>query len=180
MSWLQQYQALARYNRWMNERLFGALAEFDDEERKRDRGAFFGSIHRTLNHILLADRIWLARVTDDRAHFTSRDARGEAIVISALGQELYADFQDLTRERAQTDADTLAYVNQLDEPALAAPFTYQAIDGATFTNPRWWALTQLFNHQTHHRGQVTTLMMQAGVDPGVTDFMAFMRSEATG
>ncbi|MFT3925635.1 MAG: DinB family protein [Myxococcales bacterium] len=178
MSWLEQYRALARYNLWMNDRVYGLLAKLEDEERKRDRGAFFGSIHGTLNHILLGDRAWLGRLTGDPERFQSRDAQGEAIAVTSLGQELYADFRDLTRERAVTDADLLTYVNQLEERSLSDVITYRLMSGGmTGSCPRWWALTQLLNHETHHRGQVTTLMMQSGIDPGPTDFFRMMRDE---
>src|SRR5689334_1715037 len=118
MSWHEQYLALAHYNRWMNERLYGLVGGMEDAERKRDRGAFFKSIHGTLNHILLGDRVWLGRFTGDRERYGSKTAQGETIVVTSMGQELYADFGDLARERAQTDGDILAYVGQLDEQAL--------------------------------------------------------------
>ena len=177
MSWLEQYRALARYNLWMNGRLYGLVGKLGEEERKRDRGAFFQSIHGTLNHILLGDRIWLGRFTGDRERYTSKSALGESIVVTSLGQQLYAEFPDLARERAQTDADIVAYCHQVDEPALLGALSYQRTDGVPQTGPLWWALGHFFNHQTHHRGQVTTLLMQAGVDPGVTDLVAMLRAE---
>jgi uncharacterized damage-inducible protein DinB len=177
MSWLEQYRALARYNLWMNDRLFGLVGKLHDEERKRDRGAFFKSIHGTLNHLLLADRIWLGRLTDDQERFQSKNAQGDVIVVTSLGLELYTDFLDLARERARTDADLVGYCQQLDERALASVFHYQSFARTSQSQPVWAALTHLFNHQTHHRGQVTTLMMQAGIDPGVTDLVAMLRDE---
>lgn len=151
---------MARYNQWMNERLFESCAAMDDAERKRDRGAFFRSIHGTLNHLLLADRLWMGRFT------------GEPYRVSALDDAPWPVFDELRRERAITDAAILDWVAGLDEAALAADLHFTTIvDPGDHTAPLWRALTHFFNHQTHHRGQVTTLMMQAGVDPGVTDLM---------
>lgn len=176
MSWIEQYRALARYNRWMNETLYRLVGELDDAERKRERGAFFKSIHGTLNHILLADRTWLGRFTGDAERFASRGASGEIIQITSLAQELYADFADLSRERAKTDADILAWVDGLDDRALAGNLTYTR-GGVVHTEPLWWVVGHFFNHQTHHRGQITTLLTQMGIDPGVTDLIAMLRGE---
>ena len=173
-----QYRAFARYNAWMNERLYAAAATLSDEERKRPRGAFFGSIHGTLSHLLLTDRAWLGRFTGDRAIAESRDAEGRPIAMTGrLDQELYADFVLLRRERGRTDADITAWVATLGGARLAAPLAYRTTAGMPQEHPLWWAVTHFFNHQTHHRGQVTTLLFQAGVDPGVTDMIALLRSE---
>ena len=81
---VDHYRALARYNRWMNERLYALCDEIPDADRKRDRGAFFRSIHGTLNHILLADRAWLGRFTGDPAKWHSRDAAGNVMEVRAM------------------------------------------------------------------------------------------------
>jgi len=177
MDLVQQYGALARYNRWMNERLYGLCAALPDEERKRDRGAFFRSIHGTLNHLLLTDRAWLGRFTRDRAVSESVDAEGRVIVLTGRhDQELYADFERLRRERERTDAAIEAWVATLDVEKVAGSFSYRTMRGERQEHPLWCAVTHFFNHQTHHRGQLTTLLSQAGVDPGVTDLIALMRS----
>ena len=157
---LGMYRLMASYNRWMNERLYAVCAELSDEERKRDRRAPFHSIHGTLNHLLLADRVWLGRFT------------GQPFPARALDQELYADFAALRRERAVTDAAIEAWVAALDETSLRASFRF-----ASLTNPQvretplWFCVSHFFNHQTHHRGQLTTLLEQVGVDFGVTDLL---------
>jgi uncharacterized damage-inducible protein DinB len=153
-------RTMARYNRWMNERLFALCAGLDDAERRRDRGAFFRSIHGTLNHLLVGDRIWMGRFL------------GRPFAASGLDEELYADFVELGRERAATDAEILAWANALDDAALAGTVTYRSlVDAADRTYPLGFAVTHLFNHQTHHRGQLTTLLSQAGHDPGATDLL---------
>jgi uncharacterized damage-inducible protein DinB len=160
--------ALARYNRWMNARLYALCAELTDEERKRDRGAFFRSIHGTLNHLLLADLVWLSRFTGD----TSRTCN-----IRSLDQELYADFGELRAARAEADAAIEAWVATLTPDDLGGALRYSR-RGEPIEHPLWWAAIHLFNHQTHHRGQLTTLLTQAGRDPGVTDLVAMLRDEA--
>ena len=151
-------QILARYNHWMNERLYAATSELSEEERKRDRGAFFGSIHRTLNHILWADRIWLGRFTE------------QAFAVPAYGADMYGDFADLARERITTDTAILNWTGKLSPEWLAGTLEYRAAsDGRLRHLAKWIAATHLFLHATHHRGQVATLLKQAGKDPGVTD-----------
>jgi uncharacterized damage-inducible protein DinB len=177
MPWLEQYRALARYNRLMNLKLYRLAATLDDAERKRDRGAFFGSIHGTFNHLLLADRIWMARFTGDGERHLSRDSAGNPIAFRALSQELYADFAALSAERARTDADILVYVQALDGESLEKPLAYRTTSGVPQEQLLWWVLGHFFNHQTHHRGQITTLLKQAGVDPGSTDLIAMLRDE---
>lgn len=169
---LEWARALARYNRWMNDKLYALVATLGDEARKRDQGAFFGSIHGTLNHILLADRVWLARfegVTPPQGYM--------APGIRALDQELYSDFEELRRERAVTDDALSAWVAALTAERLAAPLAYVR-RGQKEESPVWWLVAHVFNHQTHHRGQITTLLSQQGHDPGVTDLFAMLREEA--
>jgi len=164
--------ALARYNRWMNDKLYGATATLSDDARKRDVGAFFKSIHGTLNHLLVADRVWLARFTGETV---PNDFMGPGI--RSLDQELYADFDELRRERTLTDATLSTWIAALTPERLAAPLVYMR-RGQQHDVPLWWTVSHLFNHQTHHRGQVTTLLMQQGCDPGVTDLFAMLGEEA--
>lgn len=101
MDLIEQYRALARYNSWMNRKLYLLSAALNDDQRKRDRGAFFRSIHGTLNHLLLTDRVQVSRFVAQP--LVSRDQHGNAIEIRALSQELYADFEILRRQREETD-----------------------------------------------------------------------------
>ena len=152
---------LARYNRWMNERLYAAASGLSDGERKRDRGAFFGSIHRTLAHLVWADRVWIGRFT------------GKLHSVAPYGADTYPDFAELSRERERADHDIIAWAGALDDAWLASTLEYRAAsDGKLRRMPAWIAAAHLYNHGTHHRGQVTTLLKQAGVDPGVTDLAA--------
>jgi uncharacterized damage-inducible protein DinB len=166
--------ALARYNRWMNDKLYAAAATLSDEARKRDGGAFFKSIHGTFNHILLADRVWLGRFTG----VTVPDGFMGPGGIRTLDQELYADFDELRRERTRTDDELSTWVAGLTRDRLAAPLVFVR-RGQPQESPLWWSVAHVFNHQTHHRGQITTLLTQQGCDPGVTDMVVMLREEAT-
>jgi uncharacterized damage-inducible protein DinB len=177
MTPLHHYAAMARYNRWMNEKLYALAAKLSDEERKRNLGAFFGSLHGTLNHLLLADRIWLGRFVGEASRFFPRDASGAVVPVKALSQELYADFEELSRERVKTDQDIAEYVATLTQADLDRTFEYSSMAGAAQSHALWWALSHFFNHQTHHRGQATTLFMQLGHDPGATDLLVMFRTE---
>jgi uncharacterized damage-inducible protein DinB len=161
------YREMARYNRWMNERLYALAGQLSDEERKRPMGAFFGSIHGTFNHLLLADRVWLARF-----------GAGERPAVKSLADILFDDFDALRRERAITDGVMEAYVASLDAQKLGETLAYKTSKGAPMSHALWIALSHFFNHQTHHRGQATTLFMQLGHDPGVTDALVLLLTPA--
>lgn len=175
------YRAFARYNRWMNEKLYALSATLSEQERKRDMGAFFRSIHGTMNHLLLTDRVQLGRFTSDpdiTSLLRTLDAAGNPIPIRSLDQELYANFETLRRERAKTDLAIERWTGGLTIESLSGSLKYRAmLDGRDYEHPRWWAISHFFNHQSHHRGQITTLLKQLGKDPGVTDLMAMLRSE---
>jgi uncharacterized damage-inducible protein DinB len=156
----EQARTLAAYNRWMNERLYSVCAELPDAERKQDRGAFFRSIHGTLNHLLLADKIWLGRF------------RGEPFAVGSLADELHADFGALREDRARTDQDIEDWAAGLTDDALQGTLRFTSITRPTPSAcDLWAAVTHFFNHQAHHRGQVTTLLSQCGKDYGVTDLL---------
>jgi uncharacterized damage-inducible protein DinB len=149
---------MARYNRWMNARLYELCAKIPDRDRRQDRGAFFRSIHGTLNHLLYGDLAWLSRLTGDPPE------------IPPLGQELYPDFDELKAVREALDNRLVDWSVSLSQERLRTPFTYTSkVDGLVRTLPTWAVVVHLFNHQIHHRGQLTTLLMQLGHDPGVTD-----------
>ncbi len=166
------YVFMARYNRWFNARLYEAAGRLSDEERKRERGAFFGSIHGTLNHVMVGDRIWLRRFAG-LAPFESLDADRLAIPgFTGLDMQLHADFGALAHERAALDEAIEQFAQALTDPLLAGTLHYTTTTGQPRAMRTWQALSHFFNHQTHHRGQVTTLLMQAGIDVGTTDLIA--------
>lgn len=149
----------ARYNRWQNEIIYAAASQLPDGTRKRNMGAFFKSIHHTLNHILVGDLLWLSRMDDEPSG------------VSSLDQELYGDFDELKKQRTLTDNRADRLVASLDETRLAGTLTFTRLAGnkEQLTLPMPIVMMQFFNHQTHHRGQVGTLLSQCGIDIGVTD-----------
>ena len=152
-------RTFARYNRWQNMSIYAAAATLPDGTRKRNMGAFFKSLHGTLNHLLVADRLWLDRL------------EGHPSTITSLSEELYNDFDELTRQRISCDDRVDRWVASLTDATLADALTYRRMSGdkAEMTLPMTTVMMQFFNHQTHHRGQAGTLLMQCGVDVGVTD-----------
>ncbi|NES19127.1 MAG: damage-inducible protein DinB [Symploca sp. SIO3E6] len=154
------FQRLSQYNQWMNKRLYQVCEAIPDSVRKEDRGAFFRSIHGTLNHILLADKVWLGRFY------------AQPFEIQSLAQELYTEFETLHQERQNTDKEIQDWVDSLTEEQLALPLTFTSVSQPReCVFPLWHAALHFFNHQTHHRGQLTTLLSQSGFEPGVTDLL---------
>ena len=160
MTPLEHARTMARYNRWMNRKLYACGATLTDAQRKQDRGAFFKSIHGTLNHLLLADNIWMGRF--EASPFAAK----------SLDQELHADFGELRAARQAMDQRILDWAGALSAQTLEGELRYTSIvNPQPRTIAMGLAVMHFFNHQTHHRGQVTTLLSQCGIDPGVTDLM---------
>jgi uncharacterized damage-inducible protein DinB len=154
---------MARYNQWANRRLYDACAKLSGEDYLRPRPAFFGSIHGTLNHILVGDRVWLGR-------FGWSDAK-----VTALDQILYRDLATLRAARAAEDANIIARIDGLADDAVDGVLVYRSIvDPAERRTTLHWALTHFFNHQTHHRGQVHDMLSQTAVAPPPLDLMYFL------
>ena len=167
------FRQLAHYNAWANRRIYAAAAELSDGERKAKRSSFFGSIHATLNHILVGDRVWLCRLM----------ARplGRVVckpdTITALDQELYADFTVLQAARVSEDERLIAVVDSFEEADLADGLTYRNMAGQDKRSPMVQVLAHLFNHQTHHRGQVHGLLSATTVAPPSLDMIQFSWAE---
>ena len=166
-----QFVRFAQYNSWFNGQLFEHVATLDDAERKRDRGAFFGSIHDTLDHILLCDRSWLSRIERSSLPFRSLTNADLIPDLQDVRQGVTQDFETLRTERRATDGVFEGFVRELTSELLAKDLEYKNSKGMDFSCPVWHVVSHVFNHQTHHRGQVTTLLSQAEIDPGPTDFM---------
>lgn len=169
---LAHLRELARYNRWFNGSVYDTAALLSDAERKRDLGAFFRSVHGTLNHLLLTDRIWLARIDRVCGPFRALAAAAPPPELRGFDQELFSEFRELRREREATDSDVCELLSELDADTIARPMRYSNSRGVEREHPLWFTFAHLFNHQTHHRGQLTTLLFQLGRDPGVTDLVS--------
>ena len=151
-------RVMTDYNLWMNERLFDLCRSIDDAERKSDKAAFFGSIHGTLNHILYGDLAFMSRFT------------GIPAVVPELGVDLYDDFDDLWQSRSSLDNRICEWSSTLTAGWLEEELTYTSeVDGITRTIPKWVLVVHMLNHQTHHRGQITTILSQMALDVGTTD-----------
>jgi uncharacterized damage-inducible protein DinB len=145
------FSMFAQYNRWANERLYEAVARTSDADYRADHGAFFGSLHATLNHLVVTDRIWMRRFT------------GEGPVHTRLNEIAYDDLTSLGAARRDEDERIIFYVDTLAESDIAATFTYRPISNPVdVTQPLGPALAHLFNHQTHHRGQAHCLLTIIG------------------
>lgn len=151
------FQMLARYNRIANERLFAKCAQLDDAEYRKGRSGSFGSIHALLNHVLLGDRRWL-ELFESGERATPR-----------LNQILYDDFSDLRRARTREDARIEMFFSQLDPIFWTRTFSYTNNQGRDYIETAHVACTHLFNHQTHHRGQVHVMLSQTSVQPPALD-----------
>jgi uncharacterized damage-inducible protein DinB len=149
--------AMAEYNSWMNAKLYALCATLPDAERKKDLRAFFRSIHGTLDHILACDLMFLASFTQDAAFV---ECEGD----------LHEHFDDLRQHREAVDLRLLQWSKAASPGWLATSSTYvHHEDGVARTVTQGFWVVHMFNHQTHHRGQITTLLTQLGHDIGSTD-----------
>lgn len=149
---------MAEYNRWMNEKVYNVCLKLSDAQRKENRGAFFKSIHSTLNHILWVDSSWMSRF------------HNEPLPQGSAGTDLYSGFEDLTKARYGCDERILEWTKGIRSDWLNSPYRFfSVVYQKELEKPTWLLVAHLFNHQTHHRGQITTLLTQMGYDVGVTD-----------
>jgi uncharacterized damage-inducible protein DinB len=156
------FDQLAAYNRWANRRIYTEAATLSDEARKHQAGLFFGSVHGTLNHMLVADYIWMRRFTGDGP----QPAR--------LNQILHDDFAELRAAREQEDERIVSFVTGLTR--YDQTLSYQNSTGKTYQQALASALTHFFNHQTHHRGQIHAGLTIAGIrEPVSLDLLTLQR-----
>ncbi len=160
---------MAAYNRWMNDKVYAAAATLAPEEVMADRGAFFGSVHGTLTHIAVADMIWLQRFADHPARHAALDPVRGLPIQRDLAAQPFGDLASLTAHRRFLDGVISAWADAVSEEDLDHALAYANTRGERFRKPYFFLIMHFFNHQTHHRGQVTTLLTQAGVDVGATD-----------
>lgn len=162
-SWSKHFRLLARYNAWANDRLYGAVQQVAEAEYFAQRPSFFGSIHKTLSHVLVGDRIWLGRIT------------GQGSPHRSLDEVPYAGRRELTSARSREDARLEAVIAALPDDCFADTLSYRNMAGSEQTTPLLMVLTHLFNHQTHHRGQVHQLLSAVSVAPPALDLIYFVR-----
>ncbi len=165
---------MAAYNQWMNDKLYQACQSLAPDELTAARGAFFGSITGTLNHLLVADTIWLKRIQQALPQLPALQPLVQVAMPLSLDACLHTELAALSETRVQLDHYLLALAAALDDDDLQQIICYTNIKGVRFNRQLFGLLMHVFNHQTHHRGQVTTLLSQAGVDVGVTDLLALL------
>jgi len=154
-------QTMARYNRWQNRSLYAAASTLTDAQRKQDRGAFFGSLHGTLCHILIGDQAWMHRFAGTPA------PRIKSMAETAM---VITDWTELARDRQVFDAVIIAWADRLDPTWLAGETTWHSmVAGRTLTRPNALLVAHFYNHQTHHRGQAHCLLTGLGARPEDTD-----------
>lgn len=161
-------QLMAKYNQWMNDKFIAALEGQSDEALSKDRGAFFGSILGTLNHIITADLAWLWRMKT-ALEPVELASLGDFPMPSLQEPNMFDNFVDYTMARQKLDRIIVNFIDNLEEEVLAAPFNYVRPNGEKYRKILGLVLCHFFNHQTHHRGQGTTLLSQIGIDIGPTD-----------
>lgn len=161
------FAMMARYNAWANARLYRMASQLPDEQYRRDVGAFFRSLHGTLNHLLTADQIWMHRLTGRGEH----PARLDAIV--------FDDLSSLIVARREEDERIKNFVHGLGEKQLDIVQKYQTMNGTPMQQPLREILAHVFNHQTHHRGQAHAILTILGIgEPEPLDLLLMLREQS--
>ena len=151
---------MARYNRWQNRSFMSAGDSLSHEARWRDRSASFGSIAATLNHLLLDDTLWMARFSGDE----KPEAHLDPALSSPIGWDEYKAM------RIERDEALVNWLGRLSSSDLEGDLSWYPGGFETrVSKPKTLCMIHLFNHQTHHRGQVHAMLRAAGIKPPVTD-----------
>ncbi len=170
---------MADYNRWMNEKVYRSAETLSDADLQADRGAFFSSILGTLNHILVADTIWLKRFATHPTRFTALQSMHQVDAPTSLTLILHTTFSDLANARRVMDESIIQFCAEAGDDDYYEHLHYTNTSGQPFANEFGLLVQHFFNHQTHHRGQVTTLLSQSGLDVGATDLVVMLRERPT-
>jgi uncharacterized damage-inducible protein DinB len=168
---------MADYNQWMNQKIYEAVGKLSPEQLLENKGAFFGSILGTLNHIAVADTIWLKRFAPALPKYDVLNAVVELSLPASLDTMLFNNLQELKDRRQLLDETFSTLANSLSEEELLLVIHYKNMKGIASSKNLFSLLMHVFNHQTHHRGQVTTLLSQSGVDVGITDLVFILPNE---
>lgn len=177
MSQKSNFELMADYNQWMNKSIYKAASKLSNDELLRDRGAFFNSILGTLNHILVGDIIWLKRFANHPSKLTALDDVCSIDHPPALNSILYFELGNLTNARIKIDGIIRDFAYELTDNVLLSTLSYRNTQGEQFAKNMGHLIQHFFNHQTHHRGQVSTLLSQAGAEVGMTDLLLSIPNE---
>jgi len=165
---------MASYNEWMNAKMYEAARSLPEEELSANRKAFFGSILGTLNHLVVGDTIWLKRFATHPANHASLEPIRRLPTPESLDQRLFTNMQNLADHRKWLDGVITEWARSIAESDLDHVLRYANMKGVAANKNFFSLVMHFFNHQTHHRGQVTTLLSQAGINVGVTDLLALI------
>lgn len=177
MNRIEHIALMAAYNAWMNTKLYTAAGYLSADQLTTDRGAFFGSILSTLNHIMVGDTIWLQRFATHPGNHLSLEPIRQLPAPNNLGQLLFCDMASLSEHREWVDAIITNWASSLKETDLDYVLHYTNMKGIATDKPFFSLVMHFFNHQTHHRGQVTTLLSQLGIDVGATDLLELIPNQ---
>ena len=170
------FQLFANYNQSLNQAMIQAMKQLDTDSLLKNQHAFFGSILGTMNHLMVGDLIWLNRF-NQFFNFKSLQILANFPKPTALDTLLFDNLTAYAAARTELDNIIIALVEEVTESQLQQPMIYHNTKGQTFNREFGLLLSHFFNHQTHHRGQTTTLLSQQGVDIGMTDFLIVMPNE---
>lgn len=165
---------MAQYNEWMNAKIYETASKLSAEELLKNRGAFFGSIIGTLNHIAVADTIWLKRFASLLQTHEELNFVREQSVPQSLDIMLFSSIEELYERRKILDSTFSELAKSITASELNQMLSYTSTKGIPATKNLFSLFMHVFNHQTHHRGQVTTLLSQSGLDVGITDLVAII------
>lgn len=165
---LEHLKMMARYNKWANDRISATIAEISEADYMAPRVAFFGSIHGAANHLLLVDRLWRGRM------------EGKPYPAERLDQIVCQNRETFIHDRAREDDILIEFVDGFDASALEEDFSYKTLNGMGGTDKRRAVLAHIFNHATHHRGQMHALLSQVPSDPPSLDLIPYLRERKAG
>jgi uncharacterized damage-inducible protein DinB len=168
------FSHMASYNQWMNRKLYEAAARLPEEELHRNRGAFFGSIFGTLNHIAIGDILWLKRISGHLPGLASLQYVDQLPQPMFPATPLCGSLNGLAGLRATLDDVIIAFCAEAGPSLLNEALEWTSRNGVKSRKVLGDVLQHVFNHQTHHRGQASTLFSQLGIDIGATDLILLL------
>jgi len=169
------FEMMAKYNHWFNGKIYDSASSLSEEILNKDQGAFFKSISGTLNHIFVADTNWLKRFVTQPKNYAALSYVVQLPSPKSLDDIMYEKFSALSKERRKLDEVIINWCAECEEQDYSASIIYPNMKGIEYRENYGSLVQHFFNHQTHHRGQVSTLLFQNGIDVGVTDLLAIIR-----
>ena len=172
------FSLMAAYNKRLNHQVYVSANKLSEQQLIQDHGAFFGSVFATLNHILVGDLLWLQRFRNHPSQFKALNTVDSYPAFESLEQIAYTEFSELVIARQSLDELIISWIeNEVSEADFSESIEYSDTKGNIYRRNFAELLAHFFNHQTHHRGQVSTLLMQLGHNIGITDFLLDIPSQ---